>query len=344
MLAFYDNKNISIQQKSNAIWQTLNEKYKIKGSYHFSHKTAGPICKQLSSNLFISREIMLFIDSDIKDTDFDCIMQSRMISKLFLILEEHEKVDLSFSSIMEVIEVKYVLENCEQEFSLQTDLKVYSTSMDDSRKFLGDMAYKIPSKFVSATGPDLSLSYGCGRSFDSTGYNIKSYTENIESRFKYDLVVGKKCQIEGTFNFVTSFVMGSEIAYMVLTNVTCRTLSSKLLTAYSMQPLIFNDKFGWTKIYPTPVDPSTIDIFEGILRATFGFLLIEGSSIMPLTVSWLEEHSTKSHCFITCYYIEYVKVSDIETRMLHVVYSIVIIILIIIIIFLSRYRMKLKNN
>jgi hypothetical protein len=143
--------------------------------------------------------------------------------------------------------------------------------------------------------------------------------------------------------------MGSEIAYMVLTNVTCRTLSSKLLTAYSMQPLVFNDKFGWTKIYPTPVDPSTIDIFEGILRATFGFLLIEGSSIMPLIsntlmVSWLEEHSTKSHCFITCYYIEYVKVSDIETRMLHVVYSIVIIILIIIIIFLSRYRMKLKNN
>jgi len=175
VLAFYDNKNISIQQKSNAIWQTLNEKYKIKGSYHFSHKTAGPICKQLSSNLFISREIMLFIYSG--------IMQSRMISKLFLILEEHEKVDLSFSSIMEVIEVKYVLENCEQEFSLQTDLKVYSTSMDDSRKFLGDMAYKIPSKFVSATGPDLSLSYGCGRSFDSTGYNIKSYTENIESRY-----------------------------------------------------------------------------------------------------------------------------------------------------------------
>lgn len=132
---------------------------------------------------------------------------------------------------------------------------------------------------------------------------------------------------------------------MVLTNVNCGTLSSKLLTAYSIQPLVFNEKFGWSKIYPNPVDPSTIDIFEGIIRATFGLQLIEDSSIMPsLTVSWLEEHSTKSQCFITCYYIEYVKVSDIETRMLHVVYSIVIIILIMIILFLSRYRMKLKNN
>lgn len=178
VLAFYDNKNISIQQKSNAVWQSLNEKYNIKGSYHFSHTTAGPICKQLNSQLFISREIMLFINPDIKDTDFDCIMQSRMISKLFVILEKDEKVDLSFSSIMEVIEVKVELENCEQEFSFQTDLKEYSISIDDSRKLLGDMAHKIPSKFVSLTGPDLSLSYGCGRSYDSNGYNMKSYTEN----------------------------------------------------------------------------------------------------------------------------------------------------------------------
>lgn len=161
--------------------------------------------------------------------------------------------------------------------------------------------------FVLTGRYELSLSYGCERSFYINKANVLKYNELSESPLKFNLHAETCSGITSTTAFLHNYVnkFGEPDLYY-RNSINCQQFNEKLANFKSKQvKLKLPSGSGWVRMNEDILINTDFDDYEGYIWINFGFTLVRDYNILSLhKVLWYDGTKDKPTCFGTCYFIE----------------------------------------